>query len=145
MDEAQEREYRRFARSMARKAREHLRTLGGPKDRQRAIFWQDVHRGLSLFSDRLDDETLARAIASVHARVPLPTLAEQRAERARYKWLSQIPVFAELTNPDGLIFLGKQHVAEARAHLPAVRVAFNRVRQAVQTFADRIGCALEEP
>jgi hypothetical protein len=45
----------------------------------RVEYWQDLHQRLGRLSNRLDDETKAKILGAVHARVPMPTVDEIHA------------------------------------------------------------------
>ena len=62
---------------------EHVAGLGSlempPTVSGRAAFWRAVHERLGRLGNRLDPETQARLLGSVHERIPMVTPDEQRA------------------------------------------------------------------
>jgi hypothetical protein len=59
---------------------EHIASLGAitasPTVANRVEYWQDLHQRLGRLANRLDGEMQAKILATVHARVPMPTVEE---------------------------------------------------------------------
>jgi hypothetical protein len=71
-------------RRVAGKVRhEHIASLGSISATlsiaDRIEFWARLHERLGRLSNRIDAEALGRLLGSVHERIPMPTIAEQRA------------------------------------------------------------------
>lgn len=69
---------------------EHVASLGAvltnPTVGDRVEFWTRLYQRLGRLANRLDNELQAKVLASVHARIPMPTVEEIRAlqlEQAR--------------------------------------------------------------
>jgi hypothetical protein len=61
---------------------EHVATLGSidwpPTIRNRITFWAQLHGRLAALGNRLRPDNQANIMGAIHARVPIPTLDEQR-------------------------------------------------------------------
>ena len=62
---------------------EHVASLGAVPSpltvAGRVEYWQDLHQRLGRLSNRLDDETKAKILGAVHARIPMPAVDEIHA------------------------------------------------------------------
>jgi hypothetical protein len=62
---------------------EHVAALGSvpvsPATADRVAFWDRLHQRLAGLANRLDPEAQGKILGAVHASVPMPTIADQRA------------------------------------------------------------------
>ena len=69
-------------RVAGRVRQERVTNLGAitlpPSVADRLAFWRGLHERLAKLSNRIDTETQAKILTSIHARVPIVTAAEQR-------------------------------------------------------------------
>ena len=67
---------------------EHIASLGAlrhpPESADRVEFWRRLFQRLGRLGNRLDGATQREILIAVHARVPMPTLDEQRALRLEH-------------------------------------------------------------
>jgi len=137
---------------------EHIASLGSISlslsVADRIGFWARLHERLGKLGNRLDPERQAKIMGDVHARVPMPTLDEQRAlqlENAKTEVAQQEAVrdfvASDVTGRERLIEYQQAVVAAGKAAVSEGDEAVNRARTRVEAIerGDAVEGGLSKP
>jgi hypothetical protein len=105
---------------------EHIASLGSVGEpattAERVAFWGNLHRRLDALSNRIGEDDRAKIIGAIYARIPMPTVDEQRASQRENAeadakvWAGLQDMSAEMAEGQrGLAALASGKAAESEA------------------------------